>query len=77
MKMRASQMAWLILAMGVIGYELLAKDNELLSHQVDRWLAAHPVVTTVAITSTAAHLLNLLPEPVDPWVIGMKLVRRG
>lgn len=75
--MRASERAWLTLAVGVIGYELLAKDGELMSHQVDRWLVSHPRVTTAAISLTALHLLNRLPEWCDPWSIGFKWVPRG
>jgi hypothetical protein len=66
--MRSSEKAWAALVVGVIGYELLAKDDELLSHQVDRWLVAHPVATATAVTITAAHLLNILPQWADPWV---------
>jgi len=66
--MRSAERAWVVLAVGVAAYEALAKDGELLSHQVDRWLEAHPVVTAVAVTTTAAHLLNILPPKVDPWV---------
>lgn len=66
--MRAAERAWVALGVGVLGYELLARDGELLSHQVDRWLEKHPVLTTAAVALTAAHLLNLLPPRVDPWV---------
>lgn len=66
--MRAAERAWLALAVGVAAYELTARDGELLSHAVDRWLEAHPVLTFTAVGVTAAHLLNLLPERVDPFV---------
>jgi hypothetical protein len=66
--MRASERAWVALGVGVAAYELLAGENELLSHQVDRWLESHPVVTTAIVGITAAHLLNFLPARVDPWV---------
>lgn len=66
--MRAAERAWFALGIGVLAYELMAREGELLSHQVDRWLESHPVLTTAAITVTAAHLLNLLPTKADPWV---------
>ena len=66
--MRSSERAWLTLGLGVAIYEMWAKDGELLSHQVDRWLESHPILTTTLITVTAAHLLNLLPPRADPWV---------
>jgi len=65
--MRASERAWLTLGMGVVIYEIAAGDGELLSHQVDRWLESHPVITSTVITITAAHLLNIIPERLDPW----------
>jgi type II secretory pathway component PulF len=65
--MRPSERAWVALGVGVIAYELLARDGELLSHQVDRWLDRHPIITTAAIAVTSAHLLNFLPQRLDPW----------
>lgn len=67
--MRASERAWLTLGIGVAVYELLARDGELLSHQVDRWLEKHPIITTAVVTVTAAHLLNLLPPRLDPLAV--------
>jgi hypothetical protein len=66
--MRSAERAWVALGVGVAAYEVLARDGELLSHQVDRWLETHPVVTTAVVTFTAAHLLNILPPKADPWV---------
>lgn len=75
--MRPAKWAWAALLIGVVGYELLAKDGELLSEEVDRWLVDHPVVTTTAITLTAAHLLNALPTWADPWAMAFGLRRVG
>lgn len=66
--MRAAERAWVALGIGVLGYELLAHDGELLSHQVDRWLESHPIITSALVSVTAAHLLNLIPQRFDPWV---------
>ena len=66
--MRAAERAWMALGFSVLIYELLAHEGELLSHQVDRWLESHPVLTTLVITVTAAHLLNIIPSRIDPWV---------
>jgi hypothetical protein len=65
--MRSAERAWFALAIGVFAYELFAKEGELLSHQVDRWLESHPVITSAVVTMTAAHLLNILPQRADPW----------
>jgi hypothetical protein len=70
--MRSSERAWLALCIGVAAYEYLASDGELLSQQMDRWLASHPVITWVATVITAAHLLNVLDKhpalaAIDPF----------
>ena len=64
--MKPSDRAWLALAVGVAGYEVLARENELLSEAVDRYLEARPCVTRAVIITVAAHLLNLLPTRLDP-----------
>lgn len=56
---------WLAVAGLVTAYELTCPDGELLSEGVDRALQKHPVLTTLAIGYTAAHLANILPEEVD------------
>jgi len=66
--MRSAERAWVALAVAVAAYEVLARDGELLSHQVDRWLESHPVITSAVIAVTAAHLLNILSPWADPWV---------
>lgn len=65
--MRPSEKAWIALLGAIAVYEIVADEDEMLSHAVDRWLITHPVVTWAAIGLTAMHLLNLLPEAVDPW----------
>lgn len=67
MHMRPSEKAWIALAAGVIVYEIVAEDGEMLSHAVDSWLKSHPIITTSAISLTALHLLNVLPKAIDPW----------
>lgn len=78
LRMRPGEKAWLTLAAGVIAYELFAKDGELMSEIVDHWLQKHRVATTVAITVTAAHLLNWLPPKIDPYHRATAIrIRRG
>jgi hypothetical protein len=59
-------MAWVTMALGIVAYELIAPEGQLLSEAVDRFLVKHPVVTRVVVISVAAHLLNVLPNRVDP-----------
>jgi hypothetical protein len=58
--------AWATLGLAVAAYEVTAAPNQLLSEAVDRFLIRHPVITRAVIGVTAAHLLNLLPNAVDP-----------
>lgn len=75
--MRYSTKAWLGLGAYVAATEVCAPEGELLSEAVDRWLEKHPArtVSVLAITGTALHLLNLLPEKYDPFAITVKNVK--
>lgn len=66
-RIRPADRAWLALAIGVAGYEMFARDGELMSHSYDRWLVHRPVFTWAVTLITAAHLLNLLPDRWDPY----------
>ena len=58
--------AWIALGLLIVGYEIVAAPGELLSEAVDRHLENHPIITRVVIGTVALHLLNLLPQPIDP-----------
>lgn len=62
-----AERAWGILAAAVVVYEVAATEDELLSSAVDRWLTRRPILTHAAVVITAAHLLNLIPQRVDPF----------
>lgn len=64
--MRAGDYAWLGLAVGVVVYEAVAPDNELLSEAADRARAAHRVLVPAAVIYVAGHLLRLWPRRFDP-----------
>lgn len=63
--------AWAVLATGIVGYEVLCDEEELLSVAVDRWLVSHPFITRTAIAAVSLHLLNLLPWWTD--ILSQKL----
>ena len=73
--MRYSTKAWLGLGAYVVATEVCAPEGELLSEAVDRWLKAARTVSALAISGTALHLLNLLPEKYDPFAITVKSVK--
>ncbi len=56
--------AWAVLAGGVLAYDAVAKET--MSEGMDRLIASHRLLAFGAVTITAAHLLNYLPEPIDP-----------
>lgn len=58
--------AWAALGVAVVVYEVLAPPGELLSEAVDRFLERHPWATRATVGIVALHLLNLLPNKVDP-----------
>lgn len=64
--MTPSVRAWLVLAAGIIGYDLAAPRGHTLSEQVDRWLVTHPLLTWAVGGIIFAHLLNITPTRVDP-----------
>lgn len=70
--MRASERAWAALAIGAIGYEVMAPQGEMLSHAFDGFLERHPVITWVSTLVLVAHLLNVIPPRFDPF--NMRLI---
>ena len=71
--------AWGVLGLGVLAYELLCPEGELLSEGVDRALEHSKwarLATLGGIAITATHLMNLLPESVDPYHQAHKLTKR-
>jgi hypothetical protein len=62
--------AWAGIAAGVIAYELAAPEGELLSEGVDRAMEHSSLARAAvyaAIGCTALHLINMIPERVDPF----------
>lgn len=75
MELRQSTAAWGVIAAGVVAYELLAKDDELLTDQVHRVIngenRALKWATVGLIGTTALHLCGVFDklglEAVDPF----------
>lgn len=68
--------AWIFLGSMILAYETFCPPGELLSEGVDRALLRSPRATRLAVTITALHLLNLIPERVDPYHQFAKVCRR-
>jgi hypothetical protein len=70
--LRAGDWAWLGLATAAVAYEAAAssrRDWELLSEACDRYRTRRPVVVSATIVYLAAHLVRLVPRPIDPLYI--------
>lgn len=65
--LRQADYGWLAVAAVVVVAEVTAGPDEMLSHGAARYKAAHPVLTTAVVLTTAAHLLEWLPDGVDPY----------
>lgn len=67
--------AWAAIGAGVMAYELMCPNGETLSEGVDRALEEHRWLTTAAIGITALHLVNALPEKIDPFSRALKTIK--
>src|SRR5688572_22119396 len=74
-EMRPATRAWGALIGGVALYDLTCPKGETLSEGVDRSLEASKLATTAAVGITALHLLNILPERIDPFSRFLKAIK--
>lgn len=75
---RPSTYAWTGILAGVSLYELTCPQGETLSERLDPLLegrAKYLVLGGIAVT--AAHLINLIPERVDPFEQGLSRIRQS
>lgn len=63
---REAMVGWAGLMAGVLVYEIVAPPGQLLSEGVDRALLRYPNLTRAVVLMVALHLINLLPQHVDP-----------
>ncbi|AGT12700.1 hypothetical protein J4T94_gp087 [Mycobacterium phage Krypton555] len=66
-KLRPSDIAWLSMVAGILAYEWRAPAGELLSEGWDRYLQSHPVAARVFPLLLILHVINALPQRVDPF----------
>jgi hypothetical protein len=67
---------WLAVLAVVVAAEATAGPNQMLSHGVVRYKAAHPVLTTAVVLTTAFHLLEWIDPEVDPYHRAFRLLSR-
>lgn len=63
---REAALGWVVVGAVVLTYEVIAPDGQLLSEGIDRALEKHPIATRIGVGLVAMHLLNLIPDRVDP-----------
>lgn len=64
--MRSSDRAWITLGVGVLAWDMVCADGEMLSEASARYAKAHPVIAYAVIGSVAAHLTSAIPKQLDP-----------
>ena len=57
---------WKGLIAAIAIYEVVCAEDQLLSHGVDRLLVKHPVWPRMVVLAVALHLINWIPQRVDP-----------
>ena len=72
----SAEKAWMCLIGAVSLYDITCPKGETLSEGVDRALDKHRIITTTAIGITALHLLNVLPDKLDPFKQVTELIKR-
>lgn len=72
----SGRQAWLLMALGIIAFEVSCDDDELLSVICDSWIKDHPILTRSVIIALAMHLGNGLPNRLDPVHLGFIGVRK-
>lgn len=75
--LQQSDYGWLTVLGVIVVVEIAgADDDQMLSDATVRYKAAHPVLTTAVVLTTAAHLIHALPREIDPFHQAFKLLRR-
>lgn len=68
-KPRPSHVAWGVLGAGVLAYEVTCPQGETLSEGLDDLLEKSTTKAAImaAVGVTALHLVNILPQKIDPY----------
>ena len=74
--MNPADRAWLVLASGVVAYDIAAPPGQTMSEGVDRYLLTHRWLTRVVAFAVTLHICNLWPVSLDPLHHLFALLRR-
>lgn len=76
MNLRPSDYAWIVLATGVVLWDVLCPRGELLSQAVDRYRRGRPITTHLSVAYVALHLTRLWPRRCDPlYLLAVRLAK--
>ena len=64
--LRPSDKAWIALGIGVLAWDMVCPDDEMLSEASRRYAKSHRIAARAVVASVALHLIDLLPPWVDP-----------
>ena len=64
--MKPANIAWGVIATGVLAYEFLCPEGELLSEGFDGYVSRFPVTARVLPLILTLHVINALPSRFDP-----------
>lgn len=73
--MRPADRAWIILAGGILAYDLACPPGETLSEGMGRYHQARPWLTRTVVVYLAVHLLGWWPSRGDPLHVLTNLKR--
>lgn len=74
--MKHPDAAWLTIAGGVVTWNVTrADDADMLSSAAHRYVAGNPVFARAVIAAVALHLMDVIPERVDPIHWGFAAVK--
>jgi hypothetical protein len=64
-RLAPSDLAWIALGVGVVGYDVLAGPGETMSEGADRYMLRHPWLVRGVAFALAAHVCNVVPDRLD------------
>lgn len=76
MRLTPADKAWLVLGVGVFGYDIAAKPGETMSEGADRYMLRHPWLVRFVAFSLAAHVCNMVKNEYDIIHLGFVALRR-
>lgn len=74
--MTSADRAWIVLGVGVLGYDVLCEPGETMSEGADRYMMRHPWLVRGVAFILAAHVCNIVKPEYDIIHLGFVALRR-